>query len=118
MPNASLSKASLAGGTLPANARQPAPGKPRFVRNKGGDDADPTPAGTVRLTLETDADFCQQLLIDGYVQSYVDFYHLTHRADPSGHKKLKVMMGFDEMMTLKDNLLDCIVGQQTIIQRT
>lgn len=24
-------------------------------------------------------DICQQLLVEGFVQSYIDFYHLSHR---------------------------------------
>ena len=30
--------------------------------------------------LKNEGDFCLQLLTDGFVQSYVDFYHLIHRA--------------------------------------
>lgn len=29
-----------------------------------------------------ESDFCRKMLSDGYVNSFVDFYHLTHRADP------------------------------------
>ena len=32
--------------------------------------------------LQTKAHFCEHMLKHGYVESYVDFYHLTHRADP------------------------------------
>lgn len=34
------------------------------------------------VLLNNESDFCQRLLSDGYVQSFVDFYHLTRRADP------------------------------------
>ena len=58
--------------------------------------------------LKTEADFCLQLLTDGYVQSYVDFYHLTHRADPNlqGNQKSKrIKHTVEEMMFIRNSLV-------------
>lgn len=80
------------------------PGKPRF-KFKG-------PNETVGLDvalpdLSTEEEFCQQLLVEGYVQSYVDFYHLTQRIDPNiqdGNKK-KIQCSQDEMIFIRNNLV-------------
>lgn len=58
--------------------------------------------------LRSEADFCLQLLTDGYVQSYVDFYHLTHRADPNlqGNQKSKrIKHTLEEMLFIRNNLV-------------
>jgi hypothetical protein len=56
------------------------PGQNRFSRHKHQIQGDDTSAKqtTENLTL---SDFCQQTLVEGYVQSYIDFYYLTHRVD-------------------------------------
>lgn len=59
----------------------------------------------------TSMDFCQKLLIGGYVQTYVDFYHLTHRLDPhavpenaeGGTQQIQVTV--NEMIFIRDNLI-------------
>ena len=83
---------------------------PRFTRKlpvedvrKGVDSA-----AAVRGTASTEAELCQQLLVDGFVQSYVDFYHLTHRADPNaveGRVVSKIKMNVDDLIFIKDNLV-------------
>ena len=55
-----------------------------------------------------DADFCQQLLVDGYVQSFVDFYHLTHRPDPNAPDAAtapKIYTSLHDMAFIRDNLV-------------
>lgn len=58
--------------------------------------------------LKGEADFCLQLLTDGYVQSYVDFYHLTHRADPNlqgNQKNKRIKHTIDEMVFIRNSLV-------------
>ena len=58
--------------------------------------------------LANDADFCQQLLFDGYVQSFVDFYHLTHRPDPNAPDITtapKIYASIQDMTFIRDNLV-------------
>mmetsp|Transcript_21238 Transcript_21238/g.29220 ORF Transcript_21238/g.29220 Transcript_21238/m.29220 type:complete len:487 (+) Transcript_21238:23-1483(+) len=56
-------------------------------------------------------DFCQQLLVEGYVQSYIDFYHLTHRADPHNIAEqerggaLQIQISMEDMVFIRDNLV-------------
>lgn len=83
--------------------------KPRFTRNAavadGAGKADHTTAGP---KLSNEAELCQQLLVDGYVQSYVDFYHLTHRADPNaaeGRVVSKIHTALEDMIFIRDNLV-------------
>ena len=57
-----------------------------------------------RLQLCNESDFCQQLLSDGYVQSFVDFYHLTRRADPHS-AELAVKSTVSELTFIRDNLV-------------
>lgn len=54
--------------------------------------------------------FCQDLLIGGFVQSYVDFYHLTHRIDPTGSglegsSVSKIETSILDMQFIRDNLV-------------
>jgi tetratricopeptide (TPR) repeat protein len=56
------------------------------------------------IQLLNESDFCQQLLSDGYVQSFVDFYHLTHRADPHSTEKA-VTSTVAELTFIRDNLV-------------
>lgn len=42
--------------------------------------------------LLTKRDICEAMLADGFVQSYVDFYHLTHRIDPNTCKLISVCL--------------------------
>jgi len=59
----------------------------------------------------TPADFCQKLLVEGFVQSYVDFYHLTHRPDPlavpenSEGTLQQLIVSVNEMIFIRDNLV-------------
>lgn len=57
---------------------------------------------------KTEEEFCQQLLIGGFVQSFVDFYHLTHRVDPNageGTVASKIETNVDSMIFIRDNLV-------------
>jgi tetratricopeptide (TPR) repeat protein len=57
----------------------------------------------------TDQDFATQLLVGGYVQSYVDFFHLTHRPDPTvvdhSSPPPQIKVSLDDMTFLRDNLV-------------
>ena len=57
------------------------PGTAKFHRRKDVTSSD-NQAKVPNESFST-ANLCQQLLVEGYVQSYVDFYQLTHRLDPN-----------------------------------
>lgn len=51
---------------------------------------------------------CQQLLVAGYVQSYVDFYQLTHRVDPGAIEETgmkQIYISEDDTKFIRDNLV-------------
>jgi tetratricopeptide (TPR) repeat protein len=56
-------------------------------------------------------EMCQQLLVEGFVQSYIDFYHLTHRKDPNNIAEqersgaLQIQMSLEDMVFIRDNLV-------------
>lgn len=55
----------------------------------------------------TPSSICQQLLTQGFVQSYVDFYHLTHRLDPLAREEITttVNLPVEELTFIRDNLI-------------
>jgi tetratricopeptide (TPR) repeat protein len=58
--------------------------------------------------LRNETDFCMQLLNDGFVQSYVDFYHLTHRADPNlqgAQKNKRIKHTIEELVFIRNSLV-------------
>ena len=57
------------------------PGKPRFKVKRTEEEISQFTKDLPTLT--TEEEFCQQLLVEGFVQSYVDFYHLTQRSGDS-----------------------------------
>ena len=58
-------------------------------------------------TMSTEEDFCQDLLVEGYVQSFVDFYHLTHRIDPNktDGSSSKIHNTPEDMSFIRNNLV-------------
>jgi tetratricopeptide (TPR) repeat protein len=65
--------------------------------------------------LINEADVCQNLLIDGYVQSFVDFFHLTHRIDPNSGSDIstaRVRTSSRDMIFLRDNLVMAEVSRR------
>lgn len=89
------------------------PGSSRFQRKKEPEGVSPTQFMTVKVSdVET---ICQQLLVDGFVQSYVDFYHLTHRMDPLSPDKMsqtQIHTSADDMCFIRDNLVDAEVSRR------
>eukprot|EP00602_Paraphysomonas_sp_CaronLab_P008120 CAMPEP_0185030096 /NCGR_PEP_ID=MMETSP1103-20130426/16853_1 /TAXON_ID=36769 /ORGANISM="Paraphysomonas bandaiensis, Strain Caron Lab Isolate" /LENGTH=423 /DNA_ID=CAMNT_0027565081 /DNA_START=71 /DNA_END=1342 /DNA_ORIENTATION=- len=81
------------------------PGKPRFKVTSS--DKFDSLATRDHSEMKTEEDFCQQLLVEGYVQSFVDFYHLTQRADPNAPdgKFRKIQCTTDEMSFIRNNLV-------------
>ena len=68
-----------------------------------------------QIELSTDADFCQQLLVDGFVQSFVDFFHLTNRADPNASEMSsasKIYTSLEDMIFIRDNLVQAEVSRR------
>lgn len=80
------------------------PGGPRFKlksrAEKKNTDKDVT-------AMSTEEEFCQDLLVEGYVQSFVDFYHLTHRLDPNitDGSRAKIACSPEEMSFIRNNLV-------------
>jgi hypothetical protein len=65
-------------------------------------------ATSADMELLTDENFCNSLLVGGYVQSYVDFYHLSHRVDPNasdGNPNQKIVIPLEDMVFIRDNLI-------------
>mmetsp|Transcript_14803 Transcript_14803/g.14907 ORF Transcript_14803/g.14907 Transcript_14803/m.14907 type:complete len:447 (+) Transcript_14803:234-1574(+) len=89
------------------------PGKSRFSRTYQTEEGSSKVQQSEELL--TEADFCQRLLVDGYVQSYVDFYHLTHRSDPhapEGRINNKIETPPDDMKYIRDNLVKAEVSRR------
>jgi len=100
-----------------------APGNPsRFVRggvnsgegvngNGGGswdDAAGSKQHAAAGMDSTSEAAMCNALLVRGFVQSYVDFYHLTHRADPNAVEAAegsKIVTTVEERVFIRDNLM-------------
>lgn len=96
-----------------------APGVPsRFTRKRAVDDrAVAKGQGSVVNELKngfggdiTEVEIAQRLLVGGFVQSYVDFYNLTHRADPNVIPENpdvfeKIKISVSNMMFIRDNLV-------------
>lgn len=57
--------------------------------------------------MSTEEEFCQDLLVEGYVQSFVDFYHLTHRVDPNctDGSNAKIINNPEDMSFIRNNLV-------------
>lgn len=58
------------------------------------------------------SDICQQLLVSGYVQSYTDFYYLTHRNDPIISKPTPIIVSYQDLAYLRDNLVTAEVSRR------
>lgn len=90
-----------------------APGPSRFSRKRVVDEKlveqsqvnRETHAQVESLTAQ---DFCQRLLVEGLVQSYVDFYHLTHRANPDTREQVEageqISVSLKDMIFIRDTL--------------
>lgn len=125
------------------------PGVPKFHRKNPGSPTHQQHGG-VHLSMSTTgtpmgsthpdkhnqnaATICQQMLIQGYVQSYVDFYHLTHRLDPvssaaaeennngtnaaaasssgNGPTTTVIHIPLDELNFIRDNLLTAEIARR------
>lgn len=82
------------------------PGVPRFQRvptlSISAEDA------TSTIDAINAASICQHMLTKGYVQSYVDFYYLTHRLDPNvtdENNTTTIAIPQDELIFIRDNLI-------------
>ena len=83
------------------------PPESRFQRHRPGmkhDDHIDSEDTDSHSEIPEESDFCRKMLSDGYVNSFVDFYHLTHRADPhcSG-RNIKSTVA--ELTFIRDNLV-------------
>jgi len=80
------------------------PGAPRF-RLKGK--SEKKNSDRTVTAMSTEEEFCQDLLVEGYVQSFVDFYHLTHRADPNSTdgNQTKIRCTPEDMSFIRNNLV-------------
>ena len=107
-----IKKIPLKSMAHPIGESSVAPGMPsRFVRKVRDPNAGKVAvtASGVPVTAMTEIDFCEQLLIDGFVQSYVDFFHLTHRVDPSvvdpANAGQQIKVSTKDMIFIRDNLV-------------
>lgn len=58
---------------------------------------------------------CQQLLVAGYVQSYVDFYQLTHRVDPGSMEETgmkQISISESDTKFIRDSLVKAEVSRR------
>lgn len=80
------------------------PGAPKF-KLKGKTEKKSTDRPVTAMS--TEEEFCQDLLVEGYVQSFVDFYHLTHRADPNitDGSNAKIINTPEDMSFIRNNLV-------------
>lgn len=80
------------------------PGAPRFKLK--GNTAKKSSDRTI-TAMSTEEEFCQDLLVEGYVQSFVDFYHLTHRTDPNSTdgSNAKILNTPEDMSFIRNNLV-------------
>lgn len=71
------------------------------------------PESATFVNLHTPDEFCQYLLINGYVQSYVDFYKLTHKVEQSSFEATVPTKSKLEIMTyLQQNLISAEVARR------
>eukprot|EP01040_Poterioochromonas_malhamensis_P006692 gene6692-7210_t len=83
------------------------PGNPKFNRKAlQSSAANPNNGEEFLPEKITPSTICQQLLIQGFVQSYVDFYHLTHRLDPLSIEEITttVNLPIEELTFIRDHL--------------
>ena len=86
---------------------KPSGPKSKFKRGTQDSSSTKSEAQTVTKTEPlSDHEFCEQLLADGFVQSYVDFYHLTHRADPNDPNSVKVNISVEDMQYIRNCLTE------------
>jgi len=88
------------------------PGQSKFFRGKLDDAISSAVIESKDNTL-TLSDLCQQILVEGYVQSYIDFYYLTHRADPAeANGSSQIHTSVEDMIFIRDNLLKAEVSRR------
>lgn len=102
--------------TIALNASSKIPPISRFQRKRFG-----VPTGLDHLSglentdhqlqLSNESDFCQKLLCDGFVQSFVDFFHLTRRADPQSNDNI-VTNTVAQLTFIRDNLVSAEVSRR------
>ena len=65
----------------------------------------------------TDQDFATQLLVEGFVQSYVDFFHLTNRPDPTvidqSNNAPRIQVSLNDMIFIRDNLMQAETNRRS-----
>jgi hypothetical protein len=90
---------------------------PKFSRKKHATQPSYSlpPASSAKVDPKTESEFCEQLLSDGFVQSYIDFYHLTHRPDPTvsdARNSVKIVVPYNDMVYLKDALTEAEISRR------
>lgn len=89
------------------------PGSSRFQRKKEIEES--SSVLFTSLAVHDVSTICQQLLVDGFVQSYVDFYHLTHRMDPFTHEQAiqtQIHTSPEDMVFIRDNLVQAEISRR------
>jgi tetratricopeptide (TPR) repeat protein len=96
-------------------AKKPLPTHSRFTRKRPAEIAPENTDVTTGDNIDSDAEFCHYLLINGFVQSYVDFYHLTHRLDTNvaqGAEEKKIYTSRENMRLLSKYLVEAEVSRR------
>lgn len=78
----------------------------------------PEPVPQQKIKVIDKRSLCVETLADGYVQSFVDFFYLTHRPDPTpdpyglnGQKEIDVPV--DDMVKIKEGLIEAEDARRT-----
>mmetsp|Transcript_9013 Transcript_9013/g.14955 ORF Transcript_9013/g.14955 Transcript_9013/m.14955 type:complete len:485 (-) Transcript_9013:727-2181(-) len=112
MPGPALKKVDIKLSKIDERTSKP-PGTARFYRKKGNDGNEQAPL--FKNDTFNIATLCQQLLVAGYVQSYVDFYQLTHRVDPSSLEEAgmsQIQISEEDTVFIRDNLVKAEVSRR------
>lgn len=88
------------------------PGQPKFVRK--APQANTNQAANIGEDNVNAASICQRMLVDGYVQSYVDFYHLTHRLAAVPDESITTMINIPlkDLLFIRDQLVNAEVSRR------
>ncbi|KAJ1439141.1 hypothetical protein B484DRAFT_476993 [Ochromonadaceae sp. CCMP2298] len=111
-PKAATKKVDIKVSKIEERSSKP-PGSARFYRTKN--DSSNNPISYFQNDTFNIAGLCQQLLVAGYVQSYVDFYQLTHRIDPTSLEEAgmsQIQISEDDTIFIRDNLVKAEVSRR------
>jgi hypothetical protein len=95
--------------------------QPKSIKSKFSRKKDSSEPGTLSVNSlkkydpKTESEFCEQLLSEGFVQSFIDFYHLTHRPDPmvsDARNSVKIVVSYTDMIYIRDSLMEAEISRR------